>query len=163
MEYTVKTKGVAYTAQIDDCDSDLLDVKWYRHKDKSAELAYMNRNEDGVTLVMHRVIMERILGRDLERHEIVGHVDLDGLNNTRENLYLADRYEVRRKAKSATGVKGVQKSRNGKYEASFIRSGVWHYVGTFDTVEEAAAAYAIARSDAIAKGSRTPLADDATG
>ena len=91
-----------------------------------------------VSLVMHRVIMKP------KSNEVVDHIDGNGLNNTKENLELvsAQVNVLRRKRfpRNKLGYRGVSKS-YGKYTAKISKLGTDHWLGTFNTIEEAAAAY----------------------
>lgn len=49
---------------------------------------YREFERDGVTVLEHREVMERVLGRPLARHEHVHHIDRNPLNNAPENLML---------------------------------------------------------------------------
>lgn len=44
-------------------------------------------------------------------------------------------------SRNKTGAKGVHETRSGKYSAAIVKQGVTHYLGTFDTIKEAADAY----------------------
>ena len=39
----------------------------------------------------HKIIAERVLGRELKRDEMVHHIDFDGSNNSHDNLLICDR------------------------------------------------------------------------
>src|SRR5690348_594619 len=84
------TKGLA--ASIDAIDADFAEYKWAANKDGYATRTcapYVNRR--GKTKFLHRLIMERILDRPLEKGERVDHKDLNPQNNCRSNLRLATR------------------------------------------------------------------------
>lgn len=49
-------------------------------------LAYYN--DEGKRNVLHRKIMEEYIGRKLEKHEVVHHIDGDKINNNIDNLFL---------------------------------------------------------------------------
>lgn len=83
-----------------------------------------------------------MLGRELTRRETVDHKDGDGLNNRRENLRLAsygqNQFAGRQRSKSETSHPGVHfESRRGKWCASITMGGVYHWLGYFETFEEA--------------------------
>ena len=78
---------------VDPIDYDLSNVKWCVIKQGIKIPCYRAMRKDTIngkykTVLMHRVIMERILNRCLEHHEQVDHIDHNCLNNTRSNLRL---------------------------------------------------------------------------
>lgn len=132
-------------AHIDPIDRDLLDDKWRLHE-LSTTYARTAKYIDGknTTIYMHRIIMERIIGRELIDGEQVDHIDMNGLNNTRANLRLATMSQNQANAKAHShnqlGVKGVRKLGN-KYSARITVKGKEIQLGRFDTVELASEAY----------------------
>lgn len=68
------------------------------------EYGYRMISVGGVKRLEHRVIMERHLGRSLERHEVIHHRDGDPQNNELSNLKLLDSQSehVREHARSRT-------------------------------------------------------------
>jgi hypothetical protein len=64
-------------------DVDLANLKWFAHG-PIRPYAYRNPN-----VSLHRVILERMLGRALEAGEVCDHIDDNSLNNLRSNLRLA--------------------------------------------------------------------------
>jgi len=58
-------------------------TKWYAiRRARKEELAAGSSRK----IRMHRVVMERTLGRPLTQDEVVDHINHDSLNNTRPNL-----------------------------------------------------------------------------
>lgn len=145
--FKVMRKGVEYEAMIDDEDADLLVHYWHVHTHKKTQTAYLVRSTSGTykgTSGMHRVIMGRILGRNLEKWEEVDHRDLNGLNNQRDNLRVATRSQQsanrRMRSENTTGFKGVGR-KNSRYFAAIRVNGKHKHLGMFDTPEEAHEAY----------------------
>jgi hypothetical protein len=83
----------------------------------------------------------------------VDHHDLNKSNNAWDNLREATRSQNSRNTRghrdSKTGVKGVHLSPSGKYTAAICINRVQIHLGTFDTIEAAAAQYAEAANVAF--------------
>lgn len=61
---------------------------------KQTRDGYIEARVDGIWALEHRLIFARELGRRLEHHEIVVHLDDDRANNARENLWLTNRRDA---------------------------------------------------------------------
>ena len=143
----IAIKG-GYFATIDEADADLAKSKWSVLRRKGSEVVYA-RNRTGL---MHRQIMARILGRNLEGHEHVDHADRNTLNNTRANLRLctpsqngANRSLQRN---NTSGYKGVSFHKHSqKWKAAVRVNGYLQCLGYFHTPEEAFEAYSQAAAN----------------
>ncbi len=136
------TKG--YIALVDPIDADLIQFKWcvtehknnaYAHRQVWVGKQQMER--------MHRVVLSRILGRPLNSHEHVDHINHDGLDNRRSNLRVAthsQNMQNSRKHSSPQALKGVSKA-GKKWEARIRINGIQTRLGTFLTPEDAYVAY----------------------
>lgn len=132
-------------AIVDDEDAELLGrYKWYASKDRRTFYALTKvRTSEGcrTSLSMHRLIMSPVsVGVQVD------HIDGNGLNNRRDNLRLCSNMENHRNRKlssvSVTGFKGVSwSSRDEKYIASIRVEGKLEHLGSFDSKDEAHAAY----------------------
>lgn len=134
-------------------DADKVDLvsdrKWYRLQGSNTKYAVANeRSSDRkvVMLYLHRVLMN--CPDDL----VVDHTNGDGLDNRMCNLRLAtpSQNNMNRKVglNGKTGIRGVHYSEDrGVYYARITVKGKNIFLGTFNTAEEAAHAYA----DASAK------------
>lgn len=131
-------------ASVDDCDyEELSKYKWRWSR------GYAKRNEkspnDRKMIAMHRVICGTPDGMETD------HIDGNKLNNTRSNLRICSHMENMRnrgrQKNNTTGFKGVyfQKSKN-RFVAQINIGGKPKYLGSFQSAEEAAKAYAIAVS-----------------
>jgi hypothetical protein len=130
---------------VDECDMDLSLHKWKVLTQGRQAYAIRSHFPQG-SLRMHRLIMERILGRPLARHEQVDHKDGDGLNNTRSNLRLATAAQnvanSRMPKTNTSGFKGVAwHKRAGKWAARIQVQGKNIHLGLFIDPEEAHRAY----------------------
>lgn len=142
------TKG--YVAIVDDCDADLNDFKWhvckrYDGRTHAVRKVYdvSKKGKQGAQ-IMHRLILSRMLGRELLKTELVDHQDLNPLNNSRSNLRLATSSQNmanRPKPTSKNRYKGATKGHNSGGWVSCISSHPVIYLGCFDTEVEAAITY----------------------
>lgn len=141
-------------AIIDECDADLCQLKWFaiRHSKYKGSRKFCAAR--GTTIVkgkqeteyMHRTIMSRLLGRELNTTDWVDHKDTNPLNNTRDNLRLCTRSQnsanTGLNATNTSGYKGVYfETKNGKWRARIMLNKKNHHLGYFDNPEEAHKAY----------------------
>ena len=117
---------------VDAVDADMLNGCWWDGR--------YAKHDDGY---LHRRIVGRIYG-DIPPEMFVDHIDGDPTNNRRGNLRIASKIENAANASSRGGAsryRGVSAARNGRWQAQISREGVRMHLGTFDTEEQAAAAY----------------------
>lgn len=139
-----------YIAVIDDIDGDLAEFKWRAMVDVRTVYAMRNSSRVGgqkrVGIQLHRVILSRILGRELLRSEKVDHIHHNGLICVREELRLAttpeNGWNQQASLRNTSGYKGVSwHKRNKKFIATLECQGVSHHLGYHLTPEDAARAY----------------------
>lgn len=75
---------------VDDCDFDLDYYTWAKH-DRTKDIYYAKRNgskkhERSKAFLMHRVILERKLGRPIKKGYVCHHINHNTLDNQRKNL-----------------------------------------------------------------------------
>jgi len=137
------TKG--YVATIDIVDADLAQFKWCtmgRAWPYTRRVVTVNKQKH--LLLMHRIILERIIGRPLKKGEYSDHIDGNIHNNRRSNLRLAtasqngQNHKIRKDNK--TGVKGVRFCR-GSYHVTINFEKKRTHLGCFKTLEEAKRVY----------------------
>lgn len=129
-------------------DTDLDEYLWCIHPYSKTHYALRNGKQKRGTkhemIRMHRVILERMLGRKLLDSEYPDHIDGNGLNNTRANLRVSTVGEnMRNKSRYDSNkekIKGVYK-RGDKYRAQIQVDRKKIMLGTFSTPEEAYRAY----------------------
>lgn len=133
---------------VDKVDADIANFKWTVRPSQHTYHARRNKRKNGkqTSIWAHRVIMERIVGRELKTTDLIDHVNGDGLDNRRENLRFCTRAENGRNSakpkNNKTGYKGVaQYGKHGRFLAQIKADRQGYYLGSFDTAEEAHAAY----------------------
>ena len=141
------TKG--YSTVIDTVDADLAQRSWYASIKTNAAYAYTQIRVNGKKkcIGMHRLILERMIGRPLERFEFTDHINNNPLDNRRCNLRLAtpaqNMCNQGKSTKNKSGFKGVCYEEHGRkrWVAYISISGKRKKIGRFDTPEAAHEAY----------------------
>lgn len=78
---------------VDDVDSDLAARSWCLHAARRGNTPYAfgGNRRNGERGYLHKIVMERVLGRPLSHGETVDHCNRQSLDNRRGNLRLATR------------------------------------------------------------------------
>lgn len=163
--YHTPSDGVERQILISPEDAEILEFsKWYvtGHQasrssrttycigQKTARIKNENLHWLGEKPKLHRLVMSRILGRELKKGEIIDHINHNGLDNRRENLRIVTHSQNHANQKKHKGnyssiYKGVMLYRDGKRWQAYIGSTKGkvkrEYLGQHDTEEEAARAY----------------------
>ena len=112
------------------------------HKSKQG---YVVVHYKGVLYQSHRLVWKWVTAQD-PQNLYVDHVNTDRTSNRWGNLRLATHKQNKANGAVYTnnklGVKGVYASENGRYRADIRYNGRIKHLGSFLSVEEAAAAYA---------------------
>jgi hypothetical protein len=139
------TKG--YVAVVDECDDDLADLFWSALVKTNTVYGKRVINQKPFKgTYLHRMVLERVLGRPLEKGEVVDHLDGDGLNNRRSNLRAVTPQQNTRNKRvnrsSKSGLKGAAwNSYTGKWVATIRAENRRIFLGYYDTPEQAHQAY----------------------
>jgi HNH endonuclease/AP2 domain len=143
-------------ALVDDINSELTEKNWCAHKHgKNGNIIWYVERREPVgngkrkTILMHRVIMERMLGRPLEKGEEVDHIDHNGLNNQISNLRLSTHGENLRNQRRQIGCSSIYKGvcwkkDKQKWKSQIKINGKGKHLGYFDSEIDAARAYDMA-------------------
>lgn len=130
-------------ARVSECDYEMLsEHNWYLSKCYYTGRPYASAWIDGKNVTMHRLIMRDVVPDGLE----VDHRDLDGLNNTRENLRPATRSQNMANTGKRPGVfssiyKGVHRLKENYFKAYIMVRMKRIHLGYFRDEDEAAKAY----------------------
>ena len=128
--------------------ADIMQYKWFAVWNSRLKCFVAGRNvriakgSGGQRLMlMHRYI----LGLPLGDPRSGDHINQNGLDNTDENLRIANHAQQQHNRRcfhhSQTGLKGVL-VKGRRFQAAIRANGVKHHLGSFDTAELAHAAYA---------------------
>lgn len=132
---------------VDAIDGDLILRRWSSHSWGYAQSHTVTSNGKQGKLLLHRVILERILNRPMQKGEIADHINGDRLDNRRSNLRIATDTESARnrgrRSDNTSGYKGVvwSKGMKKKWAAQVYANRKRVYIEYFDTPEEAHEAY----------------------
>lgn len=131
-------------AVVDDSDYELIaKYKWSAGSIKG--YPYALRREGNKTILLHRFIMNTY-----DPNVIIDHIDRNTLNNTRNNLRIANKSINARnkKARGTSQFMGVSLHRGKKWIAHIKIDGKYKHLGSFDDEKQAALAYNKAVFDA---------------
>lgn len=137
-----------YIALIDDEDADLLQFKWTTNGTNRRYYVTGTMPIDGKnkSVKMHRIILERKIGRRLEKHEECDHIHGNRLDNRRSELRLATRTEnsrnTKKSSRNTSGYKGVYyNSNDNRYTAQIVVNRKQIHLGRYTTAEDAYKVY----------------------
>lgn len=139
-----KYKG-QFIALVDDCDSDLAELRWSVKKDKRT--SYAHRRAGGIRHDwLHIVVAKRMFCKESMVGLEVDHIDGNGLNNRRDNLRLTthqqNTFNQRKPNGTISQYKGVTFDKQAhKYVAQIVIGGKHIKLGRFKTETEAARRY----------------------
>jgi len=125
-------------------DEDFLYLSGYNWWPGKMNREFVQGRIGGKRCAMHHVILKR-MGIDRD-DKVTDHIDGNPLNNQRSNLrvatYSQNNMNVARLKRNKSGYKGVSwKKDHQKWESHIQFNGQVHYLGLFDTPEEAHTAY----------------------
>lgn len=131
---------------LDPQDADLLDLcSWFVHKGNGYVCGNVKINSEFKQKLLHRVIMERVLGRTLKGKEQVDHRNRIKTDNRRENLRVASKRQnsFNRVFKGSSQHPGVHwETSRSKWKATIEVDGKKEFLGRFNNELDAAKAYA---------------------
>ena len=87
-------------------------------------------------------------------HGQLDHINCDRFDNRIANLRIATHAQNCANRHALTGLKGASRATNGKWQARISINGVQHYLGLFDTAEEANSAYRAKATEAFGEFAR---------
>jgi hypothetical protein len=129
---------------VDSEDADLGQVKWFVGNRLYARRKIQVNKESSV-LSLHRIILERKLGRPLEDGMITDHINGNTLDNRRSNLREVTQAQnlINKKVAShnTSQYKGVRHLKESNRWEARIGQGSQETLGYFDTAEDASFAY----------------------
>ncbi len=145
------TKGKI--AIVDEIDSDLSELKWRAPESHGVWHVIRHAPKHHGFVHLHRVIVERMVGRTLLKHEEVDHINGNGLDNRRANLRIvSDAQQSRNSSKprfylgrpTTSVYKGVTrdwKNKNKIWRAQITFDKRVYNLGRFTSESDAAKAY----------------------
>lgn len=130
----IKLVNSELTAKIDDEDFELVSKYSWNLSSNGYARTTVCYNGFRKTLFLHRLVL------NTNEQGYVDHINRNKLDNRRHNLRIVDASENRRNSKinsnSTTGASQIHFERS-KFRARVHWQGKRHYVGNFDTLEEA--------------------------
>lgn len=107
-------------------------------------IGYFNGKQKQKMIFMHRLIMERVIGHELQRSEFTDHINHDPVDNRRENLRIVSnrQNQQNQKNKKSSKYPGVYwYKQDKKWRAKIKLNGKSKHLGSFIDERDAAMAY----------------------
>lgn len=102
--------------------------KWHIKRSRKTSYA-VAKDSTGKTIFLHRLVL------NYNGPDDVDHKDLNGLNNRKRNLKICSHSE--NLINQGQDRRGIYMVKSGRYRATITKDYHTHYLGTFDTKEEA--------------------------
>lgn len=129
---------------VDAIDADTALIRWSASQKRGRTYAQRTNWKTKKREQLHRIVLSRMLGRELNSKEYVDHIDNDALNNRRENLRLCTNKENIRnggmRKNNTSGYKGVSR-KGAKWEACICVDRKTIHLGSYETPEQAHRVY----------------------
>lgn len=150
------TRG--FVTVVDAVDADLAAVTWTATTNGYAT-RHIQENKKPRSYLLHRVILSRMLDRELTRQEVTDHINGNKLDNRRSNLRLATLQQnaanSKQRSDATARYKGVTWNKARQLWAAQIQTNNQsRSIGFFNTEEEAAIAYNHAAMDVFGEFAR---------
>lgn len=126
-------------------DSDLSSFPWRFHRGY-AKTTFRDGERKVKSLMAHRIVLGRMLGRNPVAQEICDHINFEKLDNRRENLRVTDAVGSGQHKRRGP-FSGVVREKNGRYRSKIVCRGRDYSCGTFDRIEDAALAAKLKRKE----------------
>lgn len=128
------------TLKFSEVDNDLYSVRWFIAN------IYACRCCKRKMLVAHRIVAERMIGRELVSGEVIDHLNGDPRDNRRENLAVVTQHKNTQNRHDRGTLRGVTwHKKAGKWAAQVGYNYKHIHAGLFDTREAAAEAARLKR------------------
>ena len=133
-----------------DEDSDLREVRWYSWRGYPAGYGASRRSGlkyRKLLVKAHRVVLSRMIGRELVKGEECDHINGNKLDSRRENLRLVDRFGNMQNRRLGPYRGTHWNKKDKRWRAVVKHKGKSYHLGNFKCREKAAAASAAKRAE----------------
>lgn len=131
---------------VDDIDSDLAEISWSLHSYGYAVRTVKYNDGSGASVYLHRTVLERKLGRNLNPGEKVDHSNRNKRDNRRSNLRLATQsqniFNGKLRTNNSSGHTGVSWfKRTSSWKVRIVVNYADIHLGYFKNLEDAVDCY----------------------
>jgi hypothetical protein len=134
--------------KVSEQDSDLGELWWSCDKYGYSFRGFLSPEGKRIKKKIHRIVLSRMIGRDLIKREVCDHINGDTLDNRRENLRVVTQKQNCQNQHHEDGLRGVFFcKRLNKWLARVNHEKRHYHCGCFHSSEEAALASAKKRKE----------------